>query len=115
MIPGLTHRRRFTDLSEQEVLALAISSEEDDARIYETYAERLRADFPQSAKLFDEMAEEEHHHRRLLIELHKRRFGDVIPLIRREHVAGYYARKPVWLVENLGIERIREEAAEMER
>ncbi len=115
MIPGLTNRRRFSDLDEQEVLALAISSEEDDARIYETYAERLRADFPQSAKLFDEMAEEEHHHRRLLIELHKRRFGDVIPLIRREHVAGYYARKPVWLVENLGIERIREEAAAMER
>ena len=55
MIPGLTHRRRFTDLSEQEVLALAISSEEDDARIYETYAERLRADFPQSAKRFDEI------------------------------------------------------------
>jgi rubrerythrin len=115
MIPGLTNRRRFSDLSEQEVLALAISSEEDDARIYETYAERLRAEFPQSAKLFDEMAEEEHHHRRLLIELHKRRFGEVIPLIRREHVAGYYARKPVWLVENLGIERIREEAAAMER
>ncbi len=115
MIPGLTNRRRFTDLSEQEVLALAISSEEDDARIYETYAERLRAGFPQSARLFDEMAEEEHHHRRLLIEAHKRRFGDVIPLIRREHVAGYYARRPVWLVENLGIERIREEAAAMER
>ena len=115
MIPGLTNRRRFSDLSEQEVLALAISSEEDDARIYETYAERLRADYPQSAKLFDEMAEEEHGHRRRLIELHKKRFGDVIPLIRREHVAGYYARKPVWLVENLGIERIREEAAAMER
>jgi rubrerythrin len=115
MIPGLTNRRRFTDLSEQEILALAISSEEDDSRIYETYAEHLCADFPQSAKLFDEMAEEEHHHRRLLIELHKRRFGDVIPLIRREHVAGYYARKPVWLIENLGIERIREEAAAMER
>ncbi len=115
MIPGLTTRRRFTDLSEQEVLALAISSEEDDARIYETYAQRLRADFPQSAKMFDEMAEEEHQHRRRLIELHKKRFGDVIPLIRREHVAGYYARKPVWLVENLGIERIREEAAAMER
>ena len=115
MIPGLTHRRRFTDLSEQEVLALAISSEEDDARIYETYAERLRAGFPQSARLFDEMAVEEHEHRRRLIELHKKRFGNVIPLIRREHVAGYYARKPVWLVENMGIERIREEAAAMER
>ena len=115
MIPGLTNRRRFSDLDEQEVLALAISSEEDDARIYETYAERLRADYPQSAKLFDEMAEEEHGHRRRLIELHKKRFGNVIPLIRREHVAGYYARKPIWLVENLGIERIREEAAAMER
>ena len=115
MIPGLTHRRRFTDLSEQEVLALAISSEEDDARIYETYAERLRTGFPQSARLFDEMAVEEHEHRRRLIELHKKRFGNVIPLIRREHVAGYYARKPVWLVENMGIERIREEAAAMER
>jgi rubrerythrin len=115
MIPGLTNRRRFSDLSEQEVLALAISSEEDDARIYQSYAERLRADFPQSAKLFDEMAEEEHHHRHLLIELHQKRFGDVIPLIRREHVAGYYARRPVWLVENLGIERIREEASAMER
>jgi rubrerythrin len=115
MIPGLTNRRRFSDLNEQEVLALAISSEEDDARIYETYAARLRADYPHSAKLFDEMAEEEHGHRRRLIELHKKRFGDVIPLIRREHVAGYYARKPVWLVENLGIERIREEAAAMER
>lgn len=115
MIPGLTHRRRFTDLSEQEVLALAISSEEDDARIYETYAERLRTGFPQSARLFDEMAAEEHEHRRRLIELHKKRFGNVIPLIRREHVAGYYARKPVWLVENMGIERIREEAAAMER
>ena len=115
MIPGLTHRRRFTDLSEQEVLALAISSEEDDARIYETYAERLRAGFPQSARLFDAMAAEEHEHRRRLIELHQKRFGNVIPLIRREHVAGYYARKPVWLVENMGIERIREEAAAMER
>ena len=115
MIPGFTNRRRFSDLTDQEVLALAISSEEDDARIYETYAERLRAEFPNSAKLFDEMAEEEHDHRRRLIELHKRRFGDAIPLIRREHVAGYYARKPVWLVENLGLERIREEAAAMER
>ncbi len=115
MIPGLTSRRRFSDLSEQEVLALAISSEEDDARIYETYAERLRADYPQSAALFDEMAKEEHEHRRRLIELHKRRFGEVIPLIRREHVAGYYARRPVWLVENLGLERIREEASAMER
>ncbi|MDQ2090904.1 iron exporter MbfA [Marimonas arenosa] len=111
----ITQRRRFSDLSEQEVLALAISSEEDDAQIYRMYAERLRADFPDTAKVFDGMAKEEDGHRQRLIELHRRRFGEVIPLIRREHVAGYYARRPVWLVENLGIERIREEAEGMER
>ncbi len=115
MIPGVTSRRRFSDLSEQEVLALAISSEEDDARIYRSYAEMLRADFPDSAKVFDGMAAEEDGHRQRLIELHRDRFGEVIPLIRREHVAGFYARRPVWLVENLGLERIREEASAMER
>jgi rubrerythrin len=108
-------RKRFRDLSEQEILALAISSEEDDARIYRGYAETLRADFPDSAKVFDGMAKEEDTHRQRLIDLHSRRFGDVIPLIRREHVAGYYNRRPVWLVENLGLERIRSEAEAMER
>ncbi|MGA0923031.1 MAG: iron exporter MbfA [Lutimaribacter sp.] len=111
----LTQRRRFSDLSEQEVLALAISSEEDDARIYRSYGARLRAEFPDTAKVFDGMAAEEDGHRQRLIALHQRRFGDVIPLIRREHVAGYYARRPVWLVENLGIEQIRAEAEAMER
>jgi len=115
MIPGFSSRRRFSDLSEQEILALAISSEEDDAAIYRTYAERLRADYPSSAAMFDEMAAEEDRHRQRLIDLHKQRFGDVIPLIRREHVAGFYSRRPIWLVENLGIERIRDEAAMMER
>ncbi len=111
----LTQRRRFKDLSEQEVLALAISSEEDDARIYRSYAEILRAEYPDSAKIFEGMALEEDGHRAALIDAHAKRFGEVIPLIRREHVAGYYARRPVWLVENLGIERIREEAEAMER
>jgi len=116
MIPGITSgRRRFSDLSEQEVLALAISNEEDDARIYRQYAERLREDYPASAKVFEEMAVEEDDHRRRLIEAHKRRFGEVIPLIRREHVSGFYARQPVWLIENLGLERMRGEAREMER
>lgn len=115
MIPGVTSRRRFSDLSEQEILALAVSSEEDDARIYRTYAERLRAEFPASAAVFDGMAEEEDEHRHRLIEAHKKRFGDVIPLIRREHVSGYYARRPVWLIENLGLDRMREEAESMER
>ena len=115
MIPGVSNRRRFSDLSEQEIIALAISSEEDDAQIYRGYAEHLRKDFPASAKVFDGMATDEDEHRRRLIDLHKTRFGDVIPLIRREHVAGFYARRPVWLIENLGLERIREEAAKMEK
>lgn len=114
MIPGLSNRRRFGDLSEQEVLALAISNEEDDARIYRTYAERLRPGYPSSAALFDGMASEEDQHRQRLIDLHQTRFGSVIPLIRREHVAGAYARRPVWLTENLGLDRIRAEARAME-
>jgi erythrin-vacuolar iron transport family protein len=101
MIPGLSNRRRFSDLTEQEILALAISSEEDDARIYRSYAERLRGEFPASAAIFDGMAAEEDQHRQRLIDLHRTRFGDVIPLIRREHVAGHYARKPIWLTQNL--------------
>lgn len=115
MIPGVSSRKRFSDLTEQEVLALAISSEEDDASIYRLYADRLRADFPDSALIFDGMAAEEDVHRHRLIDLHKKRFGDVIPLIRREHVSGYYARRPIWLVENLGLERMRDEAEAMER
>ncbi len=116
MIPGISSgRRRFADLSEQEVLALAISNEEDDARIYRQYAQRLREEYPASAKVFEEMAIEEDDHRKRLIDAHKRRFGDVIPLIRREHVSGFYARNPVWLVENLGLERMRAEASAMER
>ncbi len=115
MIPGVANRKRFTDLSEQEILALAISSEEDDARIYRSYAKRLRADFPDSAEVFDGMAAEEDEHRRLLIGLHQQKFGDAIPLVRREHVSGYYARRPVWLIENLGLERIRDEAERMEQ
>ena len=114
MIPGVAHRRQFKNLSEQEVLALAISSEEDDARIYRWYAQRLADGYPQSARVFEEMAVEEDGHRESLTEEHRRRFGETIPLIRREHVAGFYQRRPVWLIENLGPERIRAEAARME-
>jgi len=115
MIPGFAARRRFDDLSEREILALAIYAEEDDAQIYRTYADRLREHYPASARLFDDMAAEEDGHRQRLIEAYKQRFGDVIPLIRREHVSGFYTRRPIWLVENLGLERIRDEAAMMER
>jgi erythrin-vacuolar iron transport family protein len=114
MIPGVAHRRQFKNLSEQEILALAISSEEDDGRIYRWYAQGLRAGFPQSARIFEEMAREEDEHHESLIDEHRRRFGDTIPLVRREHVAGFYHRRPVWLIENLGPERIRVEAARME-
>ena len=115
MLSALSSRRRFSDLTEQEVLALAISSEEDDARIYRGYAEHLRAAYPASAAVFDDMAAEEDGHRQRLIDLHQSRFGAVIPLIRREHVAGFYARKPVWLATNLSLETIRGEARAMER
>ncbi len=111
----LSSRKQFRDLSEQEIIALAISSEEDDAQIYRGYAEMLRGDYPGTAAMFTEMAAEEDEHRARLIALHETRFGPTIPLIRREHVAGYYARRPVWLVENLGLDRIREEAMRMER
>ena len=114
MIPGFASRRRFSELSEQDILALAISSEEDDARIYLTYAQKLRANYPQSAQVFEEMAKQEDQHRRRLIDLYRERFGEIIPLIRREHVAGYYSRRPVWLIENLSLDRIRDEVAMME-
>ncbi len=114
MIPGFSYRRPFADLTEQEILALAISSEEDDGRIYRSFAQNLRVDYPASAAVFDGMASEEDHHRVRLIDLHVARFGQVIPLIRREHVAGFYARNPVWLTENLGLDKIRGEARQME-
>lgn len=107
-------RKRFSDLSESEILGLAISSEEDDAQIYRGFAERLRSEYPASAKVFDGMAVEEDNHRRRLIDQHKSRFGNTIPLIRREHVSGFYARRPVWLSEQLPLERIRQIAEEME-
>jgi rubrerythrin len=108
-------RRSFEPLSEQEILALAISSEEDDGRIYRAYAEGLRAEYPHSARMFEAMAEEEDGHRSALIDLHRARFGERIPLIRREHVRGFYQRKPDWLVQPLGIDHVRGQAEEMER
>ncbi|QKD00852.1 iron exporter MbfA [Mesorhizobium loti] len=108
-------RRPFETLSEPEILALAISSEEDDGRIYRAYADGLAESFPQSAKVFEDMAEEEDGHRDALIELFRKRFGERIPLIRREHVKGYYERKPDWLVKPLGIEHVRRQAEAMEQ
>lgn len=107
-------KRPFLSLSEQEILALAISSEEDDGRIYLAYADALRAQYPHSAKVFEEMAEEESHHRQWLIDLHVQRFGNRILLIRREHVRDFPERKPDWLIAEMPIEKAREEAEAME-
>ena len=81
--------KRFSDLTEQEVLALAITNEEEDSRIYRGFAEGLREQFPSSAKVFDEMAEEEVHHRTMLFDLYRQKFGDYLPLIRRQDVKGF--------------------------
>jgi erythrin-vacuolar iron transport family protein len=107
-------RRSFESLSEQEILALAISSEEDDARIFRAYADGLAEQYPESAKVFEEMAEEEDGHRAALIDMHRKRFGERIPLIRREHVRGYYERRPDWLVRPLGLDKVRAMAEQME-
>src|SRR5580658_2666710 len=106
--------RKFDTLSEREILALAISLEEDDERTYADYAEGLRENFPASAAIFDAMGEEEAGHRRRLIELYRRQFGDHIPLIRRHDVSGFVNRKPAWLMQPLGLETVRKQAATME-
>jgi erythrin-vacuolar iron transport family protein len=108
-------KRSFDSLSEQEMLALAIGAEEEDARIYLAYADTLRSNYPASAKVFEEMAEVEDSHRRSLIEIYRQRFGERITLIRREHVRGFYDRKPDWLRRNLSLEKIRGEAEAMEQ
>lgn len=106
--------RSFESLSEKEILALAISLEEEDERIYADYAEGLRQDFPASAALFDGMREEETGHRHRLIELYREKFGEHIPLIRRQDVRGFVHRRAIWLLRPLGLDKIRREASTME-
>ena len=109
-----TTKRRFSDLSEQEVLSLAISAEEEDGRIYAEFADAARQDFPATAKMFDEMAAEENEHRRWLIAKYTEKFGDRLPPIKREDVAGFMRRKPWWVVRARGVEAMRNHAADME-
>jgi rubrerythrin len=106
--------RTFKSLSEREILALAISLEEEDARIYADFAEGLRADFPAAADQFVQMRAEEDGHRHRLLELYRQKFGEHIPLIRRHDVQGFVARKPVWLVRPLGLAVVRKQAETME-
>jgi rubrerythrin len=106
--------KRFADLSEQEILALAITNEEEDSRIYRGFAEGLREQFPASAKVFDEMADEEVRHRTMLFDLYRTKFGEYLPLIRRQDVKGFIQNKPLWLVRPLRLEEVRNYAEAME-
>src|SRR6202022_1921104 len=106
--------KRFADLSEQEILALAITNEEEDSRIYRGFAEGLREQFPASAKVFDEMADGEVRHRGMLFDLYRTKFGEFLPLIRRQDVKGFIRHRPLWLVRPLGLDEVRKYAAEME-
>jgi rubrerythrin len=106
--------KRFADLTEQEILALAISNEEEDSRIYRSFAEGLRKDYAASASMFDEMADEEVRHRTMLFDLYRGKFGEFLPLIRRQDVKGFVRHKPIWLVQPLGLDEVRKYAANME-
>ncbi len=106
--------RDLSELSEREVLALAISNEEEDGRIYTDIAEGLRDDYAATAGVFSDMAAEESEHRHRLIELYQRKFGEHIPLIRRHDVRGFLARKPVWQIHPLGLDAVRDLAESME-
>jgi len=106
--------RNFNSLSEKEILALAISLEEEDERVYADFAEGLRENFGASAAIFEGMRDEESGHRRRLLELYQKRFGNHIPLIRRQDVKGFVQRKPTWLVRPLGLDAVRKQASTME-
>jgi rubrerythrin len=106
--------KHFKDLTEREILAVAISLEEEDARIYGEFAEGLRGNYPGTAKLLEEMQAEESEHRTRLIEMYRSRFGDHIPLIRRHDVKGFVSRPAVWLVEPIGPSAVRKSIESME-
>src|ERR1700719_1282382 len=106
--------KKFRDLSEREILALAISSEEEDGRIYGEFADALRESYPATAQMFEGMHEEEAGHRDRLFEMFRKRFGEHIPVIRGENVKGFLRRNPTWLVRPLGVNVARKQAEVME-
>src|SRR5665213_1270737 len=107
--------KSFDDLTQEEILALAISSEEEDGRVYADFAEGLRDDHPDTAKVFSDMADEENDHRRMLIDLYASKFGQHIPLIRRQDVRGFVHRKKLWQVRLQGSDAERQQAKQMEQ
>src|SRR5580700_7140686 len=106
--------KKFSELSEREILALAVSLEEEDSRIYGDFADGLRQTYPDTARIFDEMREEESQHRVSLIETYRSRFGEHIPLLRRHDVKGFIQRRPVWLARPLRIDDVRKQVEVME-
>src|SRR5881409_6766 len=106
--------RSFETLTEQEILALAIALEEEDARIYDDFADGLKEKYPEQAEKFKELRREEDNHRHRLLELYKQRFGDHVPLIRRQDVRGFVQRRPVWLVRPLGLKAMQKAAETLE-
>lgn len=109
------HRRAFTSLNEREILSLAVAAEEEDGRIYATYAEKLRPHYPATAAIFDGMAEEEDGHRRRLLDRYVEKFGTQLVPIRREYVTGFLARRPLWLGEIVDLDMVRQQSFEMEQ
>lgn len=114
MARTLRAMRDFSELSEREILALAIANEEEDGRIYLDVAEGLRADYPASAAMFAAMAAEENEHRRQLLDLYREKFGEHIPLIRKQDVRGFIRHKPVWQMAPLNLNAVRDMAESME-
>jgi rubrerythrin len=106
--------KTFAELSEQEVLALAISNEDEDSRIYRNFADGLRTSYPDTAIMYDKMAAEETVHRDMLLELYRTKFGDFLPLIRRQDVKGFLRRRAIWLNRPLAIDQVRKFAEESE-
>jgi rubrerythrin len=106
--------RTFESLTEQEILALAITQEEEDARVYADFADGLETNYPEQAAKFSIMRREEDGHRHRLLELYKTRFGDHVPLIRRQDVRGFVSRRPVWLTRPLGLKTVQKTAESME-
>jgi rubrerythrin len=106
--------RSFKSLNEQEILALAISLEEEDARIFDDFADGLHASYPAQAEEFRRLRAEEDGHRHRLLDLYRKKFGEHIPLIRRQDVKGFVSRKPVWLVRPLGLDAVRKQTELME-
>ena len=106
--------KTLKDLTVQEVLALAVQAEEEDGRIYDDLAKRIGGDFPETGKALQSMHDEEDGHRHRLIELYRTRFGEHIPLLRRQDVKGFISRKPLWVHAILTVSMVRQEVETME-